>query len=777
MSESVLTPASTTEPPATGGDPAPQDYQPAAPAEVNLRLEVDLPPGVRLNLTVESRSPQGAPLESRSLTLSNPPVPLPDWLAGAARPARASRLQRWLTRLRAQPLTLSAWLLAASFLIYAATRLIALADFPIYFFTDEAVQTVLAADLVRDGFRGYTGALLPAYFPNGTQYNLSLSVYLQVLPYLLFGKSVLVTRAAAALVTLLSALAVGLTLRQVFGSRAAWGGVLLLTLTPVWFLHSRTAFETALAVSFYAAFLYAYLRYRQGAAGWVYGMAVFAALTFYSYSPAQMVILVTVALLFFSDLRYHWQQRSRLAGGLALGLMFALPYARFQADHPGETLRHLMVLNSYWLSDRSLVAKLGIYFGEYLGGLNPLYWFNPNPAELSRHVMSGYGHLGLWSLPFIAIGLARAVRRIRQPEYRLLLLAALAAPAGAALVQLGVTRALFMVIPAALLGGLGLDGALDWLARRGEKRLPVLPVRSLLTVLVFMVMVAGSFAMLGDALVNAPTWFDDYGLAGMQWGARQLFAAVEGYLAENPGVDLIVSPSWANGSDVLARFFADDPQPYRLGSIDGYLNEYKPLDEHTRFVMIPDEWRKVQESDKFSDVQVEHTLLYPNGEPGFYFVRLRYVDNAEQIFAAESEQRRTLVQDVVMLPDGAPATARHSQLDMGEIFHAFDGDANTLTRSLDANPLLIRLTFDAPRQLSGLSARIGGVPGKLAVWVEPVDGSAALPFAQEKEETPDPRDVRIEFGQTLTTRQVEIEIWSTRDTGPAHVHLWEITFH
>ncbi|MEW6649561.1 MAG: glycosyltransferase family 39 protein [Chloroflexota bacterium] len=773
MSASITTP----EPPPPNVSLVPDDSQPACAAQVNLRLEVELPPGVSLNLTVESRAPQGETLESRSLTLSNPPVPLPDWLANAPRPARASRAQRWLVRLRAQPLSLSAWLLAAAVLVYAATRLIGLADFPIYFFTDEAAQTVLAADLLRDGLRGYTGVLLPTYFPNGTQYNLSLSVYLQVLPYLLFGKSVLVTRTAAALVTVISALAVGLTLKQAFGSRAAWGGVLLLTLTPVWLLHSRTAFETALAVSFYAAFLYAYLRYRQGAAGWVYGMAVFAALTFYSYSPAQMVLFVTVVLLFFSDLRYHWQQRNRLAGGLALGLMFALPYARFQADHPGETLRHLAVLNSYWLSDQPFLAKLGIYFREYLSGLNPLYWFNPNPAELVRHVMPGYGHLGLWALPFIALGLARAARRIRQPEYRLLLLAVLAAPAGAALVQLGVTRALFMVIPAALLGGLGLESALDWLGQHGEKRLPALPVRSLLAGLVFVVMVAGAFAMLGDALVNAPTWFDDYGMAGMQWGARQLFAAAKDYLAENPGVDLIISPSWANGSDVLARFFADDPQPYRLGSIEGYLDEYKPLDENTRFVMIPDEWRKVQESDKFSDVQVERTLLYPNGEPGFYFVRLRYVDNAAQLFAAEDEQRRRLIQGVVMLPDGAPVTARHSQLDMGEIFHAFDGDANTLTRSLEANPLLIRLTFDAPRELNGLTARIGGVPGKVVVWVQPPDGSAALPFEQEKEETPDPRDVRVEFGQTLTTRQVEVEIWSTRDTGPAHVHLWEITFH
>jgi len=49
-------------------------------------------------------------------------------------------------------------------LVYLAVRLIGLATFPIYFFTDEAVQTVMAEDFVRDGLRNYNGELLPTYF-------------------------------------------------------------------------------------------------------------------------------------------------------------------------------------------------------------------------------------------------------------------------------------------------------------------------------------------------------------------------------------------------------------------------------------------------------------------------------------------------------------------------------------------------------------------------------------------------------------------------------------
>jgi hypothetical protein len=128
--------------------------------------------------------------------------------------------------------------------VYVAVRLIRLVDYPTWFFADEAIQTVLASDFVRDGFRDFHGHLFPTYFLNVYGYNENLTVYVQVIPYLLFGKSVFVTRATSVLVTAFGALAVGLILRRVFRLRMPWIGILLLSSAPAWFLHSRTAFET-----------------------------------------------------------------------------------------------------------------------------------------------------------------------------------------------------------------------------------------------------------------------------------------------------------------------------------------------------------------------------------------------------------------------------------------------------------------------------------------------------------------------------------------------------
>ncbi len=63
-------------------------------------------------------------------------------------------------------------------ILYLATRFIALDKFPIYFFSDEAIQTELAGKLIENGFKDASGQI-PVYFENGGQYNLSLSVWLQ----------------------------------------------------------------------------------------------------------------------------------------------------------------------------------------------------------------------------------------------------------------------------------------------------------------------------------------------------------------------------------------------------------------------------------------------------------------------------------------------------------------------------------------------------------------------------------------------------------------------
>lgn len=686
-------------------------------------------------------------------------IAVPDVVRG--QPSVSIQPTSWSARL-------AGFLFFSALLIYLATRLVGLTKFPIYFFTDEAIQTLLAADLLRDGFHSPDGVFLPTYFKNVYQYNLSVSVYLQIIPYLLFGKSVWITRLTPMLVTILAAVSVALLLRDGFCQAHWWVGTLLLSITPAWFLHSRTAFEVTLMVSFYAAGLYFYVRYRSRSPRNIFPALVFFSLAFYSYSPGQMVVATSAILFLALDATYHWRQRWTLIWAFGLLILLALPYARFRWQHPTAFSEHLAWIGSYWAEPLPLAEKLRLFLARYLYGLSPAYWIIPNQHDLIRHVMRGYPHLHVICAPLMGIGLWLTISRLQLPEHRTTLAALLAAPSGAALLDISITRALVMVIPAAILAGLGANALLRWL-----EKFRLQPIA--LGVGAFAVLSAINLWMLRDALVNAPTWFTDYGLGGMQYGAQQVFSATLAAAKELPGVEFSVSPAWANGADVLARFFLPQNAPVRLEGADAILFARRPLEKRV-FVVTPDEYAAIIASQKFAQVHVHQTLPYPDGRPGFYFLELRYVDSIDEIFAAEAEERRQLITSGVII-DGSYAWVRHSRLDMGQPQDLWDGREQTVARTLEANPFVIEVRFEQPKTLRGLHIVIGDTEAQAAIRAYPPEGEAIFQTQVLIDGSVQNPGGDIAFPTPLTVQKLYLEIYDLRQQEPAHVHIWEIQFY
>ena len=433
--------------------------------------------------------------------------------------------------------------------VFLATRLIGLERFPIYFFCDEAVQTVQATRLVANGFRDEFGNLLPTYFRDGQSFNLSLGVYLQVLPQKVFGHSVFVARATQVLVLLTAMAAVGLMLRDFFRLRFWWVGVLVLSAMPGWFLHTRIAFELMLATSCYVWFLYFYLRYRFGSTRAVFPALFFGALTFYGYNTFQPVIVATALLLAAVDAPYHWRNRKTVVWAIPFLCVLVLPYLRHLHEHPGDIRERLRWLYSYWMDPTLTAAQKLLTFGRgYFHSFLSPYWFRvDNDAEIPRHLMKGRAQLSTLVLPLAVVGVLLCTLRVRWPAERTLLVALMTAPVGAAIVALGITRAMTFVVVVAMLTGIAADALLRLATR--------LAPASILAAAVFLGLAAGQGYMLSDALRNGPTWFTDYGLYGMQWGASQVFGAVEQYSRRYPNAMILVSPVWTNGADDIREFF------------------------------------------------------------------------------------------------------------------------------------------------------------------------------------------------------------------------------
>ncbi|HEY44798.1 MAG TPA: glycosyltransferase family 39 protein [Anaerolineae bacterium] len=674
-----------------------------------------------------------------------------------------ARLFTW-----AQPLELT--LFSLSIFIYALTHLIGLEDFPIYFFTDEAVQANLAADFIRDDFQNYGGVLFPTYFENDFLYNLSVSVYVQILPFLMFGKSVFVTRATSVFFTITAAVAIGLILKRIFNIRYWWVGTLLLSITPAWFLHSRTAFETSLFVSFYTWFLYFYLLYRTRSPRALHLALLFGGLAFYSYSAGQLVIAGTGIILLFSDLRYHWKNRRNSLIGLGVLALLVIPYIRFQLSFSNETYYHLRMLDSYWLHDISLNEKISIFLENFKRGLDPGYWYFPNNHDLVRHLMKDYGHILKATLPFAFLGLVISLKSFRSSPHRAALTALIVSPLGGSIVGIGITRVLSFVIPAAILTALGLESVARWIDRR--------LTYSATAIVLFVLLSYANVSMLQDALLNGPTWYHDYELGGMQYGARQVFAEVEDFVQQDPESRVFISPTWANGAHILQQFFLSDQPNVHMGNAGNYLLEMlDDLDEETVFVLTPAEYGEVMESDKVAVVKLERTVPYPDGRDGFYFVRLRYTEDAEEIFEEEREARRQPITDEVLI-EGQMVQIQHPLLDMGEVENLFDDDVFTMVRTYEANPVLIVLSFPTPRSLNGLSITTGTMDILLTVRLFNEESSEPVTYHQTFTNLPNDPTVELVFNQgSIEAGVMEVEIYGLLEDPGAKIHIREITLY
>jgi hypothetical protein len=695
------------------------------------------------------------------------------WLAAGVRLLQATvnlveALLGWLP----PRLPLGTLLFALGMVLYLFTRLYRLTDFPIYFFGDEAAQAVRRAP-AAERIQRPSGIWFPVYIQAAaSRWTPLLPMYFHVLSLNLFGKSVFVTRATSALLSLLAGVSVSLALKYGFKARYWWAGILLVGLTPAYFLHSRTAFETAITTAFYGAFVLFYLLYRVRSPNYLYPALVMGAATFYTYSNAQAVMAAAAGLLFFSDLPYHLKQGRRILFALLLALGLALPFILFRLKQPEALGEHLRMINSFVVQPLPLGEKLATYASKYAYGLSPAYWFWPNQHDLQRHRMAGIAHMHTATLPLFLLGLGLSLWRFRSPQHRAVILAGIAAPAGAAMIEIGIPRVLCFIVAANLLVGLGLDWLLGRLGRKAPPRLGAWSV--------FAILAMGNLLLLRMALVEGPLMFRDYGLYGMQYGARQIFEqVVPEVLQREPQTEVLISSTWANAADNFIQFFIpeSDRSRVRMDGVDAYLFRKRPLSRDMLFVMTPAEYNQAVESLKFKEVAIDGLIPYPDGTPGFYLVRMEYAQNVDEVFAREQEARRQLVEAVVVVA-GQTWQLRHSQIDMGLPELMFDGDHFSLMRGLEANPFILEIAFPQARPVSALEADFGLVDILLTVSLYPPAGNETgenpVIYTLSRQKVTDPLVHMLFDGAPPLVERVRIEVFNPLSGETANIHIREL---
>lgn len=114
-------------------------------------------------------------------------------------------------------------LVILSLSLYTLSRFAGLNRFPAYFFSDEAMQTIFAEKLIENNFLDANDKGVPVYvMVEGDRWSPMASIYVQATAVLLFGKSVLQTRATSIFIGLLGVVSIGLILKYIFKQRYWW---------------------------------------------------------------------------------------------------------------------------------------------------------------------------------------------------------------------------------------------------------------------------------------------------------------------------------------------------------------------------------------------------------------------------------------------------------------------------------------------------------------------------------------------------------------------------
>jgi hypothetical protein len=201
------------------------------------------------------------------------------------------------------------------------------------------------------------------------------------------------------------------------------------------------------------------------------------------------------------------------------------------------------------------------------------------------------------------------------------------------------------------------------------------------------------------------------------------------------------------------------------------------LDDKTLFVMTPQEYNIVRETEKFTDIRVEKIFPFPDGSPGFYFVHLRYVEGIDEIFAAEKALRQVLQKANVTI-DGQNVNLRYSYLDSNfqveSIALVFDNDPYTLAKTYESNPFVIEMTFPTSRTIHGFSIIIGSANVQITLKCYAHRGATPVIYTFKGQGTRQQPELSFDLPASTQIQILQVETLDVLSSDQAKIHIWEL---
>ncbi len=502
------------------------------------------------------------------------------------------------------------------------------------FNADEAALGYNAYSLLKTG-KDEWGQTLPLVFRSFDDYKPGLYVYLDVPFVAIMGLNELAVRMPSILLGTLSILIIYLLSKRIFKNDViALSTAFLLSVSP-WSSHySRGAWETNVATFFILLGVYTFLK-SQERFKYYYVSATAFILSMYTYQSTRLV----VPLLILGLIIFYWKKVFTkkiigpviFSGIIILPLLFVLfsnqGLARFQGVSIFTDLGIVNKINrerGEHQSPSDSLAKVfhnqpfyyALYFTEnYFNHFSPSFLFTRGDA-LGRNKIPEMGQLYLFEIATLLIGVFMLIIK-KYHDTKVIWLWLIVAPIAAALTFQAphALRAQNMVMPLALISGLGLGAILNWIwDLRKWFKLP-------LTFLVGLVIFFFVLRFLHQYFVHLPKTY------ALEW--QNGFSQLVNYVNENEGkYNKVVITDRYDQPYILWLFYTQtDPKLYQsyqkslgksqygflsLNGFDKYEFRESSVEEYsnnpnTLFVT----------SKEVSSGNILKQIKFPNGDVGF----------------------------------------------------------------------------------------------------------------------------------------------------------------
>ncbi len=288
------------------------------------------------------------------------------------------------------------YLLIIICILFLFTRLYKISEIPSSVYWDEASIGYNAYSIAQTG-KDEWGDFLPIHFRAFGEFKLPIYIY-SVVPFIkVFGLNEFSVRIPSVIFSL------GVVILTYFLGRRLTGNTLIglwsiffVTISPWFFIFSRTGYEATAGLMFYILGIYLFLSYKQNK--WLIFFSVFSfILSIYSYNSFRIISPLTILVLFF----FGFTDFTSSIKGRVLPLIFSFIVI---------TLSMIPIVRLYTLEAGGLsrfqavgVESSGTFFKNYLSYFS-LDFLLTNGDRNLRSQQAGFGQLNLVELIFILIG-------------------------------------------------------------------------------------------------------------------------------------------------------------------------------------------------------------------------------------------------------------------------------------------------------------------------------------------------------------------------------------